>query len=45
LPALHCAFFESWDDTYYFYFTEPGIADAAREWAAQSGVYLLEHPA
>jgi len=42
LPALHCALFESWDDTYPFYFTEPGIADAARTWAAQSGVYLLE---
>lgn len=42
LPELGCAFYESWDDTYHFFFTLPGIELAARNWATQSGVYLLE---
>jgi hypothetical protein len=41
LPELGCAFYESWDDTYHFFFTSPGIELAARNWATQSGVYLL----
>jgi hypothetical protein len=43
LPELECAFYESWDDTYHFFFTRSGIAEAARVWASQSGVYLLDH--
>jgi hypothetical protein len=42
LPELGCALFESWDDTYHFYFTRPGIKEAASLWARQSGVYLLD---
>jgi hypothetical protein len=42
LPEFGCAFYESWDDTYHFFFTRPGIAEAARVWASQSGVYLLD---
>lgn len=42
LPEFGCAFYESWDDTYHFFFTEPGIEKAARDWAIQSGVYLLD---
>ena len=41
LPELDCALYESWDDTYHFFFKRPGIEDAARAWASQSGVYLL----
>jgi hypothetical protein len=41
LPELGCAFYESWDDTYHFFFTSPGIEKAAHDWAAQSGVFLL----
>jgi hypothetical protein len=43
LPELGCAFYENWDDTYPFFFTSPGIENAARVWAAQSNVYLLSH--
>jgi hypothetical protein len=43
LPALQCALYEGWDDTYHFYFTRPGIVEAAHDWASQSGVYLLDH--
>ncbi|MFM0157310.1 hypothetical protein [Paraburkholderia sediminicola] len=43
LPVLDCAFYESWDNTYHFFFTKPGIADAALDWAKQSNVYLLAH--
>lgn len=42
LPELGCAFYESWDDTYHFFFTRPGIKEAARVWASQSGVYVLD---
>ncbi|WP_136221008.1 hypothetical protein [Massilia sp. Mn16-1_5] len=42
LPEFRCAFYESWDDTYHFFFVQPGIAEAARVWASQSGVYLLD---
>ena len=42
LPELGCAFYESWDDTYHFFFASPGIENAARDWAMQSGVYLLD---
>lgn len=45
LPELGCAFYESWDDTYHFFFTSPGIETAARDWAMQSGVYLLTRSA
>ena len=41
LPELGCAFYESWDDTYHFFFASPAIENAARVWAAQSSVYLL----
>lgn len=41
LPEWRCAFYESWDDTYHFFFTSPGIEEVAVDWAAQSGVYLL----
>lgn len=41
LPEMGCAFYESWDDTYHFFFTAPGIELAACKWATQSGVYLL----
>jgi hypothetical protein len=41
LPELDCAFYESWDDTYHFFFTTPAVAEAARGWAEQSGVFLL----
>ncbi|MES2049247.1 MAG: hypothetical protein V4447_12670 [Pseudomonadota bacterium] len=43
LPELDCAFYESWDNTYHFFFTKPGIADAALNWAKQSNTYLLSH--
>ena len=43
MPELGCAFYESWDDTYHFYFISPEIEIAARNWAAQSGVYLLSN--
>lgn len=42
LPEFGCAFYESWDDTYHFFFTQPAIAEAAQVWAHQSGVYLLD---
>lgn len=42
LPELGCAFYESWDHTYHFFFTRSDIATAARAWASQSGVYLLD---
>jgi hypothetical protein len=42
LPELHCALYEGWDDTYHFYFTRSGIAEAAQVWASQSGVYVLD---
>jgi hypothetical protein len=41
LPQLGCAFYESWDDTYHFFFISPGIELAARNWARQSNVHLL----
>jgi hypothetical protein len=41
LPEHGCAFYESWNDTYHFFFKRPDIEDAARVWADQSGVYLL----
>jgi hypothetical protein len=41
LPQLGCAFYESWDDTYHFFFTSPSIEPAACNWAMQSGVHLL----
>jgi hypothetical protein len=41
LPEHECVFYESWDDTYHFFFDRSDIADAARVWADQSGVYLL----
>jgi len=41
LPEHGCAFYESWDDTYHFFFNRPDIEDAARVSANQSGVYLL----
>ena len=43
LPELDCAFYESWDDTYHFFFTSPGIEEVAQDWAAESGVYILGH--
>lgn len=43
LPEFQCALYEGWDDTYHFYFTQPGIVEAAHGWASQSGVYLLDH--
>lgn len=43
LPELGCAFYEGWDDTYHFFFTRSGIEEAARVWASQSGVYVLDH--
>lgn len=43
LPELGCAFYESWDDTYHFFFTRSGIEEAARIWASQSGVHVLDH--
>lgn len=41
LPEHGCVFYESWDDTYHFFFKRSDIEDAARVWADQSGVYLL----
>lgn len=43
LPELSCAFYESWDDTYHFFFSSPGIERVAQDWAAASGVYILVH--
>lgn len=43
LPELGCAFFESWDDTHHFYFTNPVAIAPLREWAEQCGLHLLEH--
>jgi hypothetical protein len=43
LPELGCAFYESWDDTYHFFFISPGIEKVARDWARESGVYVLAH--
>lgn len=43
LPELGCAFFESWDDTHHFYFTNPAAIEPLRELAGQCGLYLLEH--
>lgn len=42
LPEFGCTFNESWDDTYHFYFTSPGIKEAALEWTRRSGVYILQ---
>lgn len=42
LPEFNCAFYESWDDTYHFFFTRPGIEEAAEVWAVQCGVHLLD---
>lgn len=42
LPELGCAFYESWDDTYHFFFTRAGIEEAAGVWARESGVFLLD---
>lgn len=43
LPELGCAFFESWDDTHHFYFTNPVAIEPLRDWVGQCGLYLLEH--
>jgi hypothetical protein len=41
LPELNCVFFESWDDTHHFYFTDPASMTPIHEWAHQSGLHLL----
>ena len=41
LPELDCALYESWDDTYHFFFTKPAAVVAARGWAEKSGLFLL----
>lgn len=43
LPELGCAFFESWDDTHHFYFTNSAALGPIHEWAGQSGLFVLEH--
>ena len=43
LPDLDCAFFESWDDTHRFYFTSSAALEPIYKWAAQCGLYILEH--
>ena len=43
LPELGCAFYESWDSTYHFFFILPDIAEAARGWASESGTHVLSH--
>jgi hypothetical protein len=43
LPEWDCAFFEGWDDTHQFFFTNPSSIDRIRELAGQCGLYILEH--
>ncbi|MBA1245875.1 hypothetical protein [Pseudomonas japonica] len=41
LPEFGCIFQEYWDSTYYFYSSSPQLEEAARRWAARTGVYIL----
>ena len=43
LPELNCAYFESWDDTHQLYYTDSIVIRPLQEWAAQAGLYILEH--
>ncbi len=43
LPELGCAFFESWDDTHHFFFTDPIATNPIQGWAQQCGLFLLTH--
>lgn len=43
LPELGCVFFESWDDTHHFYFTNSAALGPIYKWAGQCGLHLLEH--
>ncbi len=45
LPELQCAFFEGWDDTHHFFYTQPAGIDRIREWASWCGLYVLDSPA
>ena len=41
LPKLACAFYESWDSTYHFYFSEEPDTTLISQWAHQSGCHVL----
>lgn len=40
LPDLHCAYYESRDDTNHFYFTEPALTHSVVEWANECGLHI-----
>lgn len=43
LPEFGCAFFESWDDTYIFYFHSPAVETRVVEWAKNADVHVLRY--
>lgn len=44
LPELRCAYYESWDDTNHFYFSDGEEISRIVNWAKESGLHILEHP-
>ena len=43
LPDLNCVFYEGWDDTHHFFFTDSTSMGPLHKWASQSGLYLLQN--
>lgn len=43
LPDLNCVFYEGWDDTHHFFFTDATAVAPLHRWAEQSELYLLPH--
>ena len=43
LPELDCVFYESWDDTNHFFFTNPRAMNSITSWAQKSGLHVLNH--
>jgi len=42
LPELRCAFYEHWDDTNIFYFTDSIGMQRIAEWASDCGLHILK---
>ena len=43
LPELRCAFYEGWDDTNHFYFSEGTQINRIVDWVNESGLHILEN--
>lgn len=43
LPDLNCVYYESWDSTNHFFFTDPSSMGPLYDWAQESGLHLLAH--